>query len=60
VDTLNPPITIVDIYDNFELDMKNSGERVLAFEATETHVCRYYYFKALEEKWNLVKIMTCE
>ncbi len=59
VDTLNPPSTIVDIYDNFQLEMKNSGERVLAFEATETNFCRYYFFKAVEEKWFLIKILTC-
>ncbi|NER11775.1 DUF4348 domain-containing protein [Muriicola jejuensis] len=59
VDTTRTPATITDIYDNFELEMKNSGERVLAFEATETNVCRYYFFKAVREKWFLEKIMTC-
>ena len=56
---LNPPISIIDIYDNFDLKVGNTGERVLAFEATETNVCIYYYFKLIEEKWYLIERRTC-
>ncbi len=59
IDTLHAPSTITNIYDNFGLQMRNSGERVLAFEATETNVCNYYFFEAIEEKWYLVRIERC-
>ena len=56
---LNPPLSIINIYDNFDLEVKRSGERVLAFEANDTNVCVYYYFKLIENKWYLIKRVTC-
>ena len=56
---LNAPISIINVYDNFDLKMRNTGERVLAFEATETYVCAYYFFKLIDGKWFLVERRTC-
>ena len=56
---LNPPLSIINIYDNFDLEVKRSGERVLAFEANDTNVCAYYYFKLIEDKWYLIRRVTC-
>ncbi|MDG1572504.1 hypothetical protein OZ410_09265 [Robiginitalea sp. M366] len=59
IDTTHTPTTIRTIYDNFSLKMENSGERVVAFEATETNVCAYYYFKLQSEQWFLIKRVVC-
>ena len=45
IDTSNGTAIINNIYDNFDLRTKDSGERVVAFEAIETNVCTYYFFK---------------
>ena len=60
IDTTHAPAVIGTIYDNFNLEMKNSGERVVAFEATETGgACAYYYFRRIEGKWYLIKRLSC-
>lgn len=59
IDTTNPSSTIRNIYDNFNLEMRNSGERVVAFEATETNICAYYFFQLQTDQWYLIKRLVC-
>jgi hypothetical protein len=44
-----------EVYDNFDLKLKDSGERVLAWKGIENGVAVFYYFKKINDKWFLVK-----
>ncbi len=59
IDTSKSPIMITKLYDNFKLEMKNTGERVLSFEANGTSVCSLYFFRLIDGKWYLVKRLVC-
>jgi hypothetical protein len=59
LDVSHSPIMITKLYDNFQLEMKNTGERVLSFEAVGTSVCSLYFFKQINGKWYLVKRLVC-
>ena len=43
------------IFDNFTMKLRESGERVLAWRGIENGVAIFYYFKLIENKWFLVK-----
>jgi hypothetical protein len=59
LDASHSPIMITKLYDNFQLEMKNTGERVLSFEAVGTSVCSLYFFKQINGKWYLIKRLVC-
>lgn len=43
------------VYDNFEMKLKESGERVLAWRGIENGIAVFYFFKLFDGKWFLVK-----
>lgn len=46
---------ITTVYDNFNCELRDTGERVLAFEGLASGVLVRYYFKLIDKKWFLVK-----
>ena len=44
-----------NIYDNFGHKMRDTGERVFAYEGNETGTAIYYYFALRDNKWFLIK-----
>ncbi len=42
------------IYDNFDLELKDTDERVFAWHGVESGVQVYYYFKRMNGKWFLI------
>lgn len=42
------------IYDNFDLELRDSDERVFAWHGVESGVQVYYYFKRISGKWFLI------
>jgi len=46
----------INVYDNFEKKLNNTGKRVLSLEGVENGINSSYYFKLKENKWYLVKI----
>lgn len=43
------------VFDNFEMKLKESDERVLAWRGIENGIAIFYYFKLIDGKWFLVK-----
>ncbi|MEP7265374.1 MAG: hypothetical protein ABI772_12790 [Bacteroidota bacterium] len=60
LDTSKSVIQITKIYDNWNLKMNDTAERVLSFETNGKNVCSFYFFKRIENKWYLVKRLVCE
>ena len=46
----------VQIYDNFAQTLRDSSERVVAFEGMESGIRVSLFFRLVENKWFLVKI----
>lgn len=45
------------VYDNFKMKMRNTGERVVHYEGIENGINYSMYFKLVGRKWYLVKII---
>ena len=46
----------LQLYDNFDCKLRNSDERVYAYEGVENGINIKYYFKKIKSKWYLIKM----
>jgi hypothetical protein len=46
---------LVQKYDNFNCKLRNTDERVLAYEGIDNSIGNYYYFKRIDGLWYLIK-----
>jgi len=46
---------IIQKYDNFECKLRNTNERVLAYEGIDNGIGNYYFFKKFDGTWYLTK-----